>query len=95
MRTRKHSKRLSLATTMSDLMLASWETIARRTLLMMQNGCSPAEYRRMVNEKAAAAGRSTSRLISSRGRASMASLMEPWRNRAVANAKRLRKKYKT
>ena len=80
---------------MTDLMLASWETIARRTLLMMQNECSPTEYRRMVNEKAEAAARSTSRLIASRGKASMTSLLAPWRIRAVANAKRLRKKYKS
>jgi hypothetical protein len=40
---------------MTELMLASWETLARRTLLMVQNKCSPAEYRRMVREKMAAA----------------------------------------
>lgn len=77
---------------MTELMLASWETIARRTLLMIQNDCSPEEYRRMVNEKVQAAARSGSRLVSSAGRASLASLLSPWRARAVANVRRLRKK---
>jgi hypothetical protein len=43
---------------MTDLMMASWETIARRTLLVAQNKCSPAEYQRMVREKALAAATS-------------------------------------
>ena len=40
--------------TMARLSLASWETIARRTLLMASGTCPPAEYRRMVTEKLAA-----------------------------------------
>src|ERR1700730_5715608 len=39
---------------MTEIMLASWETMARRTLMIAQNACSPAEYKRMVIEKAAA-----------------------------------------
>jgi predicted metal-binding transcription factor (methanogenesis marker protein 9) len=35
-------------------MRASWETVMRRTLLIAQSDCSPAEYRRMVKEKAEA-----------------------------------------
>jgi hypothetical protein len=66
--------------------------MTRRTLLIMQNQCSPAEYRRMVNEKAQAAARSTARLVSGNGRATMTSLLVPWHFRAMANAKRLRKK---
>jgi hypothetical protein len=92
MKTRRHRRGLSFAVMMSDLMLASWETITRRSLLMMQNQCSPAEYRRMVNEKAAAAARSTARLVSGKGRATMTSLLVPWHSRAIANARRLRKK---
>jgi hypothetical protein len=76
---------------MTELMVASWETIARRTLLVAQNRCSPAEYRRMVREKASAAASSGFRLIYSRGGASPASVLAPWHSRAVANAKRLRK----
>jgi hypothetical protein len=81
----------SLPPLMTELMLASWETLARRTLLMVQNKCSPAEYRRMVREKMAAAAESGSRLASKGGRASMTALLTPWHRRAIANAKRLRK----
>jgi hypothetical protein len=55
MKPRKRRKNLSLPGMMADLMMASWETITRRTLLMVQNTCSPTEYRRMVAEKAEAA----------------------------------------
>jgi hypothetical protein len=91
MTTRKRRQRLSLPV-MSDLMLASWETITRRSFLIVQNDCSPAEYRRMLNEKAEAAARSAARLISGGRRATMTSLLAPWHSRAIANAKRLRKK---
>ncbi len=92
MKARKRRQQLSLAVMMSDLMLASWETITRRSLLIVQNKCSPAEYRRMVNEKAEAAARSAVRFVSGGGRATMTSLLVPWRTRATANARRLRKK---
>ena len=92
MTARKRRKTVSLPMMMTDLMMASWETIARRTLLVAQNKCSPAEYQRMVREKALAAATSGLRLISSGGRASMASVLGPWHSRAVSNAKRLRKK---
>jgi hypothetical protein len=59
---------------------------------MIQNDCSPGEYRRMVNEKAEAAALSAARFVSRAGGASLASLVSPWRARAVANARRLRKK---
>ena len=90
----KASKRRksSLPLLMTELMLASWETLTRRTLLMAQNKCSPAEYRRMVREKIAAAVESGSRLASSGGPTSMAALLTPWHRRAIANAKRLRKR---
>jgi hypothetical protein len=92
MKARKRRKNLSLPGMMTELMLASCETIARRTLLMAQNTCSPAEYRRMVTEKVEAAAASGLQFISSGGRASMALVMAPWRRRAVSNAKRLRRK---
>ena len=90
MKTRKRRHGLSLAVMMSDMMLASCETITRRFLLITQNDCSPAEYRRMVKEKTEAAARSTVRLVS--GRATITSLLVPWHSRAIANARRLRKK---
>jgi hypothetical protein len=68
MRARKRRKAVSLPMMMTDLMMASWETIARRTLLVAQNKCSPAEYHRMVREKALAAATFGLRLISSGGR---------------------------
>jgi hypothetical protein len=89
---RKQRQGLSLAVMMSDLMLASWETITRRSFLILQNDCSSAEYRRMANEKAEAAARSAARLVSGGGRATMTSLLAPWHARAIANARRLRKK---
>jgi hypothetical protein len=91
MKRRKRRQRLSLAGMMSDLMLASLETITRRSFLILQNDCSPAEYRRMANEKAEAAARSAARLVSGGG-ATMTSLLAPWHSRAIANARRLRKK---
>ena len=77
---------------MTNLTLRSWETIARRTTLMAQNKCSPAEYQRMVAEKAAAAMESGMKFMVSGGRASMAALLAPWNSRVTANTKRLRKK---
>ncbi len=83
---------LSFPFAMTNLMLASWETVARRMLLISQNKCSQAEYLRMASEKAQAATASGLTLMSSYGQASMASLMAPWLSKATANAKRLRKK---
>lgn len=62
----------------------------RRTLMMAQGTCTPAEYRRMVREKvqaAAASGR-----VLARGGRSPAALLAPWHGRATRNAKRLRKR---
>ena len=77
---------------MTDLMVSSWETIARRTLLMAQNRCSPVEFQRMMLEKTQAAMETSWRLISSNGHAPMASLIAPWLKRTKANSKRLRRK---
>jgi hypothetical protein len=90
--TRKRRTTASLPSLMTNLTLRSWETICHRSLLMAQNTCSPAEYQRMVAEKAGAAMESGMRFMLSGGRASMASLLAPWNARATANSKRLRKK---
>ena len=74
---------------MAELALASMETIARRTQMMVRGTCSAAEYRRMLLEKARAAQRSALNLM--RGRADPAALLAPWHVRARRNAKRLRK----
>src|SRR5436305_11567741 len=92
MKGRRRREGLLLSVMFSELMLASWETITRRSILILQNDCSPAEYRRMANEKVEAAARSAARLVSGSGRAKMSSLLAPWHSRAIANAKRLRKR---
>ncbi len=76
----------------AQLAMSSWEVIARRSLLMAQGRCSPAEYQRMVAEKVAAAQASAAAMMASGGRASFATLMAPWHRKATANAKRLRRK---
>jgi hypothetical protein len=75
---------------LAELAFASWETIARRMLMMADGTCSPAEYQRMVFEKAKAAQRS-SRATSRRSR-NPSALLAPWHKGATANAKRLRRK---
>jgi hypothetical protein len=74
---------------MTEMMLASWETMARRALMIAQNTCSPAEYERMVVEKAAAFQSSTLAAMSGRG---TCAVLSPWHLRAMANAQRLRRK---
>ncbi len=79
----------------AQLMLSSWEVIARRSLLMAQNRCSPFEYQRMVTEKMQAAQLSAVALMTSGmtsgGEASLAAVLAPWHRRAKANARRLRR----
>jgi hypothetical protein len=89
---KRRSKTVSLPVSIANLTLASWETLARRTMLIAQNKCSLAEYQRMVLEKAEAATESAMIFIFSGGLASIDELMAPWKNRAIANVKRLRKK---
>jgi hypothetical protein len=60
--------------------------------MMAQGSCSPAEYQRMIAEKAQAAAASTMILMAGGGRAPIAAVLAPWRSRARANAKRLRRK---
>ncbi len=90
MKSSKSSTATFLPWMMTDLMLSSWETLARRTLLMAQNTCSPAEYQRMITEKTQAATETSLKLLT--GDYSAASLMSPWLKRSKANATRLRKK---
>jgi len=91
MRIRKRRRVTPLPFMMAELMLSSWETIARRTWLIAQGRCPPAEYQRMVAEKAAAAYRSGLALASKRGEAGTRAALKPWHRRATANAKRLRR----
>jgi hypothetical protein len=74
---------------MAQLAVASWETIARRTLMMTQGACTAAEYRRMAAEKVAAVQISAVALMRGRGQTAV---LAPFVVRARANAKRLRRK---
>jgi len=74
---------------MAQLAVASWETIARRTLMMAQGACTAAEYRRMAAEKVAAVQISAAALLRGRGQTAV---LAPFVVRARANAKRLRRK---
>ena len=74
----------------AELAFASWETMARRWLMMLNGTCSPAEYARMVFEKTAAV--QATALALSRPRRKIRSAVAPWHRRAKANAARLRKR---
>jgi len=74
---------------MAEMVMASWETIARRTAMIARGTCTPAEYQRMVLEKTAALQQSAIAMMTGRGKkAALAS----WQKRASANARRLRRK---
>jgi len=77
---------------LAELALASWETIHRRTLMMARGACSPAEYSRMISEKAAAAVRTAATVARAKKTPKLATLLAPWHQRATANARRLRRK---
>lgn len=85
------SKRSSrtLPAMMTQLTLSSWETIYRRTMMMAQGTCSPAEYQRMILEKAAAMQASAIAVMTGRGNAAA---IAPYLVRSRANARRLRRK---
>jgi hypothetical protein len=86
---RSSRRRRPLSLIVAEVMAASWETMARRSLMMIQGTCSPAEYQRMAAEKLAAMQQSALAVMSGRGkRAALA----PWHKRTTANAKRLRAK---
>lgn len=76
---------------MAELAWASWETIARRSLMMAQNTCSQAEYKRMVSEKMVAT-LEISRAMAATGGLSAEALLKPLHSRATANARRLRQR---
>jgi hypothetical protein len=84
----KHTSR-NLPAMMTQLTLASWETIYHRTMMMAQGTLSAAECQRMVMEKAAAAQASALALMTGRGNAAV---LAPYLVRTRANARRLRRK---
>ena len=94
---RKPSPRAAVSLPMMFIQMAtaSAETIARRTRMMVAGRCSPAEYQRMVAEKAKAA-METAVVLAKPGAAkrktTAGKAIAPWHRAVVANAKRLRKK---
>jgi hypothetical protein len=71
---------------------ASVETIGRRTRLMAGGTCSPAEYRRMLQEKIEAVQESAAALASARDGRGLRAAIDPFHRRVTANARRLRRK---
>lgn len=91
MNKRRRRKLVPLPLMAAELALSSWETIAHRTRMMAQGGCSPAEYQRMVLEKMEAACHSGLALAFPGKGDAAAAVLAPWHSRATANARRLRK----
>ena len=89
MRKRRSSSPFGLPIMMARLTAASLETIFHRTNMMARGTCAPAEYQRMVAEKAIAAQRSMAALMTGK---SFEAALAPYSTRARANAMRLRKK---
>ena len=89
MKRRAQSSPFAFPIMMARLTAASWETVFHRTLLMAQGTCSAVEYQRMAMEKAEAAQRSMTALMTG---GSPEAIMAPYVTRARANAKRLRRK---
>ena len=73
---------------MTELAMASWETIWHRTALMATGACSAAEYSRMVDEKMRAVQQSGCAFMAGKD---TEAVLRPFHRHAVANAKRLRK----
>jgi len=89
MKKTRRRKAVWLPAMMTELMLSSFETIARRSWMLAQGKCSPTEFARMVLEKQQALSLSGIALLSG---ASATSILTPFHRGATANAKRLRRK---
>jgi hypothetical protein len=75
---------------LTELAISSWDTIFRRSALMLQGQCSIAEYQRMIWEKAEAAQASMT-VLAVPGPLNVAAALNPWLQRAKANSKRLKR----
>jgi hypothetical protein len=73
---------------MTELAMASWETIWHRTALMVTGACTQDEYGRMMHEKMRAVQQSSLALMQGHD---TEAVLRPFHRRATANAKRLRK----
>ena len=92
-RTRRRKAQPPLPILLTELALASAETIAHRSMLMAMGRCSSREQRRMVEEKSRAA--LVSLALMTRSGFDAATLLAPWHSAARANAKRLRTRKRT
>ncbi len=72
---------------MTELAMASWETVWHRTTLMATGACTSEEYERMVHEKMRAVQLSSMALMTGK---QPEDVLRPFHKRATANAKRLR-----
>jgi hypothetical protein len=88
MKKRSSNSPFALSIMISQLAATSWETIVRRTLMMAQGTCSPAEYQRMSSEKVEAAKRAMTALSMGKGQAAV---LAPFVSRTRANVARLRR----
>jgi hypothetical protein len=78
----------SLPALSASLAVASLETIARRTAMMLSGTCPPSEYQRMVTEKMLAMQQASFALMTGQG---PEAVLRPYHRLARANAKRLRR----
>ena len=85
---KKSMSPFALPMMMTEMAMASWETIFHRTTMMAMGTCSAAEYTRMATEKMEAM--QTSMAALARGD-SHAAVLAPFVSRSRANARRLRK----
>jgi len=82
-------RRKSPSVMLSELAVASWQTVALRTRMIADGTCSASEYQRMVAEKLLAAQRAALAMLVP-GRNPTRAILAPWHRAASANAKRLR-----
>lgn len=82
------SSAFALPMMMTQLAMASWETIFHRTMMVVQGTCSAAEYQRMTTEKIVAVQQSMWALGTG---GSHVQVLAPFVTRTRANARRLRR----
>lgn len=79
----------SLPLMLSELAVASAETIAHRTVMVATGRCSPLEYHRMVTEKVSAVQQTV--IAAMVPGVAAAALLAPWHKAARSNSRRLRR----
>jgi hypothetical protein len=89
-RSRKDAADLSFA--LAALWRDAAQTIAWRSWMMASGRCSAAEYRRMASEKYRALIETGLALGQTLPVATWSAALRPWRRRASANARRLRRR---